>query len=87
MIFNGQYVVDTLEPVHVWETHMYYPQFWVPESAVNEGFSLTKSSVGDDDAAYVATLKVGEQSSDRVLGFKKGPLAGLIRFEFHSMRR
>lgn len=83
-LFGGIYIFDTLEPRHVWE-HPYYPQFYVPETAVKHGTLSSKESLDKDGAAFLATLKIKEKTTDRVLGFDKGPLAGLIRFEFAAM--
>ena len=83
-LFGGSFIFDTLESRHVWE-HPYYPQFYVPQAAVKSGLLKKGDNVDDDGSAYLATLTVKEKSTDRVLGFEKGPLAGLIRFEFSAL--
>lgn len=85
-LFNRVYVFDTIAARHVWE-HPHYPQFYVPASSVAKGARLEKSSkaVDGDGAAFLATLKVGDKATDRVLIFDKGPLAGLVRIEFGAM--
>jgi len=83
ILFDGQYVVDTTSAKHVWE-HKYYPQFYVPLTSVLEGV-LKKGDSVENDSAFLATLKGKEKSSDRVIVFEKGPLEGLVRFEFSAM--
>ena len=94
-LFNGVYVADTTAAQHVWE-HPSYPQYYVPLAAIT---SRSASNTGDvrlqkskdvdgNGIAFLATLKVGQHSAsttDRVLLFEKGPLAGLVRLEFQSM--
>ena len=47
---------------------------------------LTKDvTIDDDNSAYLATLKGQGRSTDRVLTFEKGPLSGLVRFEFGAL--
>jgi hypothetical protein len=76
--------VDTTRSKHVWE-HKYFPQFWVPLSSVAPGV-LTKGEAFDSESsAFKATVKGKEKISERVLIFEKGPLEGLVRFEFKAM--
>jgi len=47
---------------------------------------LTKNAAVDkEESAFLATLKGKNKSTDRVLSFEKGPLAGLVRFEFSAL--
>lgn len=83
-LFDGVWLFDTIEAQHVWE-HKYFPQFWVPLKAVNQGV-LTKGDAFDAaQTAFKAVAKGQEKSTPRVIIFEKGPLAGLVRFEFKSM--
>ncbi|KAH8808105.1 hypothetical protein F5884DRAFT_752658 [Xylogone sp. PMI_703] len=83
-LFDGVWVVDTIEARHVWE-HKYFPEFWVPVKSVKEGV-LTKGEAYDaEKSAFKATVKGQAKSTPRVLIFEKGPLAGYVRFEFKAM--
>ena len=42
-------------------------------------------AVNEDKSAFLATLKGKTKSTDRVISFEKGPLAGLVRFEFAAL--
>ena len=47
---------------------------------------MTKNDAVDkEESAFLATLKGKNRETDRVLSFEKGPLAGLVRFEFAAM--
>ena len=83
-LFAGSYIFDTLEPRHVWE-HPYYPQFYVPQAAVKPGLLTKGEPVDDESSSFVMKLKVNDKTTDRVLAFEKGSLAGLVRFEFAAM--
>ncbi len=86
-LFNKIYVADTTSAKHVWE-HPYFPQYYLPTDAVhsNKHAQLQKGSAVDDDgSAFLATLKVGQRATDRVVMFEKGALAGLVRLEFGAM--
>ena len=75
---------DTTKAKWVWE-HQYFPQFWIPIDAVNPGV-LTKGQAFDSQgSAFSATAKGKGKSTERVIIFEKGPLAGLVRFEFKAM--
>lgn len=83
-LFDGSYAFDTTEARHVWE-HPYYPQFYVPISSVkHDGFSKG-DAVDGANSAFLATLKGSSKSTDRIVRFEKGPLAGLVRFEFTAL--
>lgn len=75
MSFRAQYV---------WE-HPYYPQFYVPSSAIKSGLLTKNDTVDKNESAFLATLKGKSRSTDRVLAFEKGPLSGLVRFEFGAL--
>jgi len=54
---------------------------------VNPGV-LTKGDALDSDAsAFRAVAKGKDKTTERVLIFEKGTLAGLVRFEFKAMGR
>ncbi|CAF9937875.1 hypothetical protein IMSHALPRED_000577 [Imshaugia aleurites] len=68
----------------VWE-HPYYPQFYVPSSAIKSGLLTKDDAVDKNESAFLATLKGKSRSTNRVLTFEKGPLSGLVRFEFSTL--
>lgn len=68
----------------MWE-HPYYPQFYVPNSAIRSGLLTKDDAVDDDQSAFLATLNGKRRSTNRVLIFEKGPLSGLVRFEFSAL--
>ena len=41
--------------------------------------------VDDDNFAFAATAKGHGKTTDRVVIFEKGPLQGLVRFEFKAL--
>lgn len=63
----------------------YYPQWYIPRSAVKAGILSKNDAVDGERSAFLATLKGGKKSTDRVIIFEKGPLAGLVRFEFAAL--
>ncbi|KAL9132066.1 MAG: hypothetical protein Q9175_006618, partial [Cornicularia normoerica] len=69
---------------HVWE-HPYYPQFYVPRTAIKSGLLTKDDAVDNDKSAFLATLKGKSRSTNRVLTFEKGPLSGLVRLEFSAL--
>ena len=83
-LYDGIYVFDTTEARFVWE-HPYYPQFYIPNSAVKDAVLKKDESVDEEESAFLATLKGKHKSTDRVIIFEKGPLAGLVRFEFAAL--
>jgi hypothetical protein len=83
-LFDGIYVFDTITAKHVWE-HKYFPQFWVPISAVNPSLLTKGKAVDSSNSAFLASVKGKSRSIDRVLIFEKGPLEGLVRFEFKAL--
>jgi len=84
VLFDGKYIVDTTAAKHVWE-HKWYPQFYVPAEAVVSGALEKGKAVDSDGCAFFGTVKSSSKSTDRILIFEKGPLAGLVRLEFGSM--
>ena len=83
-LYHGTYIFDTTEARHVWE-HPYFPQFYVLSSAAKASTVTKKEPVDKEESAFLATLKVKNKSTDRVICFEKGPLAGLTRFEFAAL--
>ena len=83
-LYDGIYVFDTTEARFVWE-HPYYPQFYIPNSAVQNAVLTKDESVDEEESAFLATLKGKHKSTDRIIVFEKGPLAGLVRFEFAAL--
>ena len=83
-LFDGVYLFDTLDASHVWE-HPYYPQFYIPSNSVKRGLLTKGESVDKEESAFLATLKGKDRSTDRVISFEKGPLAGLVRIEFDAL--
>ena len=82
-LFTNQYVFDVTTARHVWE-HPYYPYYYVPKESVK--LDLTKGRSADESKmAFHGTLRGHGRSTERVLLFEKGPLAGLVRFEFDAM--
>lgn len=83
-LYDGIYVFDTTEARFVWE-HQYYPQFYIPSSSVKAGVLTKDGSVDKEESAFLATLKGENKSTDRIIIYDKGPLAGLVRFEFSAL--
>jgi len=83
-LYDSVWVFDTTAARHVWE-FPWYPQYYIPTEAVKGG-SLTKNDAVDKEgSAFLATLKGRTKSTDRVLIFEKGSLAGLVRVEFGAL--
>jgi hypothetical protein len=83
-LFDGVFLFDTTSALWVWE-HKYFPQFWIPISAVAAGVLTKEAAVDADKSAFSATVKGKSKSTDRILVFEKGPLEGLVRFEFKAL--
>ncbi|MCJ1458862.1 hypothetical protein MMC28_009236 [Mycoblastus sanguinarius] len=83
-LYDRIYIFDTTEARHVWE-HPFFPQFYVPSTAVKKGLLTKNESVDKEESAFLATLKSERKSTDRVISFEKGPLGGLVRFEFAAL--
>ncbi len=84
VLFDDQYIVDTTAAKHVWE-HKYYPQYYVPIATIVSGVLEKGKAVDSDGCAFLGTVKGLTKSTDRVLIFEEGPLAGLVRLEFGAM--
>ena len=82
-VFNGAYVLDTTEASHVWE-HPYYPQFYIPISALQHGSLAKDEAVDSDSSAFVSSFTSNRKTTDRLICFEKGPLAGLVRIELSA---
>ena len=83
-LFDGIFVFDTTEASYVWE-HPYFPQFYVPFSAVQSDKLVRGEAVDPESSAFLATLKGSKKATDRVVLFEKGSLLGLVRFEFSAL--
>jgi len=83
-LYDSLWVFDTTAARHVWE-HPWYPQYYIPIEAVKDGSVTKNDAVDKEGSAFLATLNGKKNSTDRVLVFEKGPLAGLIRFEFAAL--
>lgn len=83
-LYDSAYIFDTTQARHVWE-HPYFPQYYVPKSEVQDGILSKKEAVDQEESAFILDLKGKSKSTDRVLMFEKGPLAGLVRFEFAAL--
>ena len=83
-LYDSEYLFDTTEARHVWE-HPYFPYYYVPISIVKDGVLVKNDAIDKDNSAFLATLSGKSKSTDRVLVFEKGPLAGLVRFEFLAL--
>ena len=83
-LFDSFYVFDTTEARLVWE-HPYYPQLYIPISSVKQDVLTKDQPVDKGESAFLATLTGRNKSTDRVISFEKGPLAGLVRFEFAAL--
>ncbi|KAI1759863.1 DUF427-domain-containing protein [Hypoxylon sp. FL1150] len=89
ILFNGVYVADTTSPLYVWE-HEYYPYFYVPYSAFPSGVLTKHKDSGDQDSYWQAELRIGSQTTDRVLCFGAAlgehakAVARMVRVEFSA---
>jgi len=83
-LFNKTYILDSVTGAqHVWE-HEYYPQFYIPSADFAKGVLHKGQSITNGDA-WLGEVKVDDRSTDKVLGFEKGPLKGLVRVQFDQM--
>lgn len=83
-MFNNKYVLDSVtDAQHVWE-HEYYPQFYIPGADFAMGVLHKRQSIMNGDA-WLGEVKVDDRSTDKVLGFEKGPLKGLVKVQFDQM--
>lgn len=83
-LFDGLYYFDTTRARYIWE-HAYYPAFYIPVQDVKASSLAKIESVDKDESAFLSQLKGGSKSTDQVIWFEKGPLTGLIRFEFAAL--
>lgn len=83
-LYDSIYVFDTTGAHFVWE-HPYFPQFYIPSVAVKHGILTKDEPVDKAESAFLATLKGHNKSTDRIIVFEKGPLTGLVRFEFAAL--
>ena len=83
-LFENSYIFDTTEARYVWE-FPYYPQYYIPYSAVKAGYLEKSEAVDEEHSAFLITLKGTNKTTDRILSFEKGPLAGLVKFEFNAL--
>lgn len=84
VLFDKSWIIDTTSAHHVWE-HPYYPQYYVDSSSIKPGSITNKKPVGGEHLASLATLQGPTKSTERVLVFEQGVLAGLTRLEFGAM--
>lgn len=84
VLYNHVIIADTTGANFVWE-HPHFPQYYLPTDTVKPGLLKKGKPVEGDGSACLATLEVGSRATDRVIVFEKGPLAGLVRFEFGAM--
>ncbi|KAF1972510.1 DUF427-domain-containing protein [Bimuria novae-zelandiae CBS 107.79] len=85
-LFGGKYVLDTTKAYHVWE-HPYYPQFYVPVSAITNDANLTKNSSvpSTSDKVHFGTVSVGSKKTERVLVFNTKDLKDLVKIDFAAL--
>ena len=83
-LFDGVFLFDTTSAKWVWE-HKYFPQFWIPVSDVTPGALTKGKAIDSKGSAFAATAKGKGKTTDRVVIFEKGPLEGLVRFEFKAL--
>ena len=83
-LFDQQLVFDTTDAFFVWE-QAYFPFFYIPENTINSGLLTRNAPNGDGLSSGI--LKGEHKSTDQVLIFEKGPLAGLVRFEHAALGR
>ncbi|OAG09602.1 DUF427-domain-containing protein [Paraphaeosphaeria sporulosa] len=91
-LFGGSYVLDTTKAYHVWE-HPYYPQFYIPSTALTPSANLTKNSSvsGTSDKVHFGTLSVTNKTTntrtttDRILIFSTKDLKDLVKIDFAAL--
>ncbi|KAI0973726.1 DUF427-domain-containing protein [Xylaria arbuscula] len=79
---GGTYVADATDAVLVWE-HAYYPTYYLPTASFATGALSYPDSPGEGYS--LAVLSAGKATTDRVIVFKQGELAGLVRVEFGAV--
>ena len=86
---GGSYVADTTRAVYVWE-HKYYPTYYLPlesfiEGALSYPDSSSSSSSSSTEGYRLAALSAGDATTDRVIVFREGVLADLVRVECNAV--
>ncbi|KAI3334609.1 DUF427-domain-containing protein [Ustulina deusta] len=81
--FGGRYVADTTRAVYIWE-HAYYPTYYVPSESFADGV-LSHRGPDSEKGFGLAVLSAGDASTDRMIVFREGVLAGLVRVEFGAV--
>lgn len=69
-LYDSVYVFDTTNAHHVWE-HPFFSHFCIPSNPVEDVLLSKNEAVDKEESAFLATLKVGSRSTDRVLSFDK----------------
>ncbi|KAF2098033.1 DUF427-domain-containing protein [Rhizodiscina lignyota] len=91
--FGGHWIVDTTDAVHVWE-HKFYPQLYIPWSALKEGsnVSVAKVEAIEEKGVKVASIleiKAGQKSTKEAIYFEEiketGKLSGLVKIDFAAI--
>jgi uncharacterized protein (DUF427 family) len=64
-----------------------FHRFYVPLKSFKSGATLTKTSEidGTDGGAYLASLSVGDRSTERVIVFTTAPLKDLVKIDFKEL--
>jgi uncharacterized protein (DUF427 family) len=64
-----------------------FHRFYVPLKSFKSGATLTKTSEidGTDGGAYLASLSVGNKSTERVIVFTTAPLKDLVKVDFKEL--
>jgi uncharacterized protein (DUF427 family) len=83
VLFNKKFIADTKSAKFVWE-HPYYPIYYLPSSDVQTKY-IEKVSATEDGEGHICRLAVGNRSTEKVIWYEKGQLAGLIRLQFSEM--
>lgn len=92
-LFNGHYIIDTIEPYWVWE-HPYYPQYYVPFAALKTGGAakVEKTEAIQEKGIKVATMlkiTVADRSTNEGIYFEDieqcGKVRGLVKVTFGAM--
>jgi hypothetical protein len=84
VLFNHTIIADSQEARYVWE-HSKYPQYYFPEADVQMKYLLKGKSLDHHHTVFLTSLDVNGRLLESTLTFEKGPLAGLVRFNFHDM--
>ena len=83
MLLFSTYIFDTSSAKLVWE-HPYYPQYYLPRSALQKGSLDPINSASD--AYKVCTISVGNQHAEKAaVVINEGPLSRYVRLDFGAM--